>query len=666
MYIGALDALGREEAPPSQYVSLIDDFLDSWTAHGFNRCYRARGWARRVTWAVICLALLVFCTFLCFNVITNYLATPKNIRMKIIQETRTEFPAVTLCNLSPLATKKKLPENSVWSALADLEQEYSGGSGCEGLTFSTYPDISDDGYFSYHDDYDYDYFYSGDFSSNDTEDSNSKNHTNGKTDTSSDGKNDIIDTSPDGKADTDADDDNYVTYDNGNTDTISDTNSDFNSDTDTDNDTVDGSSDSRAATMRRREGASPLGYDVEGKAGPKQRNGRDFDQPTNTRLTEDEAFRAIRSAAPSGERSEAAVERLRLSCSKYYRFIKVINSDNKTPSKWDTPGEPCPDENFKEEAVWNPVCRGEVFKDSYGGYTYTLNPYIEAEKRSSDGLVWVCILCAPTSCSTCKPTCIEKSEMQKLISDDLSIEKIKMMFQKSYTADFSDIIGQFTPTKKELFEYATPVKDFITTCSYNGLPCFFQNFVSWPSDEFGQCYSFNLRRKLKGNKFREPRTSTFVGPGSGLWLTLNINTARYLSLLSPEVGVRVIVHDPRTVPFPEEEGFNIPPGASSSIRIFKKVFQYLTDSREGCYRNLPNEDIHTLQTCKKWCLESLYWKECGCYKGQNPAYNKMDNLKEKPSQHCSLFNITQKLCMDIVEFEFQEKVKECNCVHPCT
>ena len=56
-------------------------------------------------------------------------------------------------------------------------------------------------------------------------------------------------------------------------------------------------------------------------------------------------------------------------------------------------------------------------------------------------------------------------------------------------------------------------------------------------------------------------------PQSGLRVTLNVDTNNYASLLTPDVGVRVLVHPPDQLPFPEERGFSVVPGFSTAVGI---------------------------------------------------------------------------------------------------
>ncbi|XP_042860296.1 degenerin-like protein unc-105 [Penaeus japonicus] len=341
---------------------------------------------------------------------------------------------------------------------------------------------------------------------------------------------------------------------------------------------------------------------------------------------------------------------VRLSCSKYYRLLKKISEvrgDTEVIKSSDVPK--CGMKAFREGVRWSHVCQVEVIDDNFGSYTYYLREYNETRIGDS--------ICSNT-CQFCGPA---DSDMNGTTNSSLTKELIRQMFEKSYTADFSDVMGRFTPTTEDLSRFADSVKDFFVSCSFDGWPCFYTNFWSWPSDRFGSCYTFNHRRRAKGG-FREPRKTYSVGPGSGLRLTLNINASNYLAMLSPEIGLRVVVHDPRVIPFPEDEGFNIPAGVSTSVSIRKKKYKYLTGS---CYNENLSNNIRTIATCRKWCLERMFWEQCNCSRGQSPSYKYMKDWRRKPVRRCSYFNIDDKLCMDFVNFEFLSRADSCDCVSPC-
>ena len=53
-------------------------------------------------------------------------------------------------------------------------------------------------------------------------------------------------------------------------------------------------------------------------------------------------------------------------------------------------------------------------------------------------------------------------------------------------------------------------------------------------------------------------------------MELNIEQQEYVSSLSNEAGMRIMIHPRGTYPFPEDQGFSIPPGYKTSVGL-KKV-----------------------------------------------------------------------------------------------
>ena len=56
---------------------------------------------------------------------------------------------------------------------------------------------------------------------------------------------------------------------------------------------------------------------------------------------------------------------------------------------------------------------------------------------------------------------------------------------------------------------------------------------------------------------------------SGLTLDLFVNQDEYIPSLSQEAGVRVLLTDERSIPFPVDEGFTVSPGFATSIGLRK-------------------------------------------------------------------------------------------------
>lgn len=54
---------------------------------------------------------------------------------------------------------------------------------------------------------------------------------------------------------------------------------------------------------------------------------------------------------------------------------------------------------------------------------------------------------------------------------------------------------------------------------------------------------------------------------TGLSLTLFVNQDQYIPVLTPEAGIRVLLHRQGQVPLMEEEGFDIHPGTKSGVSV---------------------------------------------------------------------------------------------------
>ncbi|XP_068238635.1 degenerin-like protein asic-1 [Palaemon carinicauda] len=343
----------------------------------------------------------------------------------------------------------------------------------------------------------------------------------------------------------------------------------------------------------------------------------------------------------------------RQSCSLYYKYLQYLKEDDSiavgesVKFTSDRPNN-CPLENYKEDVTYNPVCALEVFCDNFGCFDYNMQDYKETTKYDEIYKEW-------TRCPSCAQDCWPISSFESWQKGNLNAVQVSSIFQSSRSPDFSDILGTFIPSKADIEAYSLSAQDFIQTCSFDRRACSHKQFHTWTSDKYGQCYTFNsaFRKVVHKKKDKNetgnaiPRKTSSIGPMSGIRLTLNINAKDYVSLLSPDVGARIIVHSPHLLPFPEDEGFNISPGLSVSVSISLKKILRVGQPYGKCEDKTSSEIFkeYSAVTCRKVCLEREFWNTCGCFSGQSPVYN--DKYHEKPSRQCSPFNVTQSTCLII-------------------
>ncbi|KAJ8317417.1 hypothetical protein KUTeg_005321 [Tegillarca granosa] len=83
------------------------------------------------------------------------------------------------------------------------------------------------------------------------------------------------------------------------------------------------------------------------------------------------------------------------------------------------------------------------------------------------------------------------------------------------------------------------------------------NFTKFQTSEYGNCYT------IESDKFTTRRTGSLYG----LWLTLNLESDEYMTNFADAYGIKLIIHEPGTFPFPAEEGITINPNFETTIGL---------------------------------------------------------------------------------------------------
>ena len=83
------------------------------------------------------------------------------------------------------------------------------------------------------------------------------------------------------------------------------------------------------------------------------------------------------------------------------------------------------------------------------------------------------------------------------------------------------------------------------------------------SPSYGTCYTFN-----SGRNSRTVRKASLTGVNNGLSIEMFIDQANYMiNKLSTQSGMRLVLHNPKTTPLPEEEGLDLAPNTASSVAV---------------------------------------------------------------------------------------------------
>ncbi|XP_070543785.1 amiloride-sensitive sodium channel subunit gamma-like [Ptychodera flava] len=156
-------------------------------------------------------------------------------------------------------------------------------------------------------------------------------------------------------------------------------------------------------------------------------------------------------------------------------------------------------------------------------------------------------------------------------------------------------------------------EDLIQECVFNGITCSSKNFTLVLNPMYGNCYSFNT-----GANGADIIHTSKPGPSTGLQLTLFIEQNEYLNGSTENAGAVVLVHPPDTVPFPEEQGLELPPGFSTSLGVRLSVIERIGGKYSDCIKAgemplLYKGYNYSVEACVKTCYQNTLVNDCKCF-----------------------------------------------------
>nr|XP_042897191.1 amiloride-sensitive sodium channel subunit beta-like [Parasteatoda tepidariorum] len=160
------------------------------------------------------------------------------------------------------------------------------------------------------------------------------------------------------------------------------------------------------------------------------------------------------------------------------------------------------------------------------------------------------------------------------------------------------------------------------------------------------------------------------GSNSGLQLILHINKMNAVDLLNHEIGARVIIHDPRDLPFVAEYGINVRPKDMSAIEVTLAEITRLGPPWGSCVpedTRLFFEEIpfpYSILGCEKLCRHRHLTRRCACTGRQYLRGSVLFKMTTK-YDFCEIENATQYDCMNQVIEDIEKRKISCNCKAPC-
>ncbi|XP_071044531.1 acid-sensing ion channel 4-A-like [Parasteatoda tepidariorum] len=240
-------------------------------------------------------------------------------------------------------------------------------------------------------------------------------------------------------------------------------------------------------------------------------------------------------------------------------------------------------------------------------------------------------------------------------------ESESQFLNESQAKDLSDIWGNLGITLQHLQTYGHKVYDLIVQCTYNAKDCFDQSITKYlplvtenititdyPSTRLGYCHTIKLNQSTLGKVRR-------TGQTLGLTLTLNIERTQYWDLLSPEYGVRIMVHPRYAYPTVDRGGIVLHPGTKSYMSIRIREIERLSTPYGDCSKSfedsplydilkardsfiLKSRQYYTYEFCQSVCRELHLLNKCDCVEEQfinssfkfcNPCNDKEERCKDR-------------------------------------
>ncbi|KAE8614840.1 hypothetical protein XENTR_v10008329 [Xenopus tropicalis] len=237
--------------------------------------------------------------------------------------------------------------------------------------------------------------------------------------------------------------------------------------------------------------------------------------------------------------------------------------------------------------------------------------------------------------------------------------------------NFTFALSQLTP--QEQMELGHQLENMLISCIFHDEVCNESFFTPFLNPKLGICYTFNGRRQAdlqhwQNYQQEEYLNATKAGFSYGLTMELFIEQSEYISSLSTTAGLRVVLHGQGKMPFPEDEGVNVPPGQESDIGIVKVHVKRLQEpysskcSNGNDIRNFYTDVYGTdysRETCKKSCAQAKMIKNCGC---------RMWEFPEPPGSNVPLCNISEPSvnhCVEMYEYKLSHDQLKCHCPLQC-
>ncbi|CAH1252657.1 ASIC5 [Branchiostoma lanceolatum] len=188
-------------------------------------------------------------------------------------------------------------------------------------------------------------------------------------------------------------------------------------------------------------------------------------------------------------------------------------------------------------------------------------------------------------------------------------------------------------------------------CFWKGTHCTQWNFTH-SFGHYGNCYTFNANAN-------NPLYQTMQGAGNGFkaFVDLKVNqyTETFFASGNSEVGLKLLVHDPREPPMMDTQGIALAPGNHAFIAVKQILYENHVPPWGVCQDlQLEYYDTYTLNGCYLECRSKHVVRNCSCRPYNLPG--------TAPScDPTTLFSCAKQILDKVVTGELT-----CDCPVPCS
>ena len=216
------------------------------------------------------------------------------------------------------------------------------------------------------------------------------------------------------------------------------------------------------------------------------------------------------------------------------------------------------------------------------------------------------------------------------------------------------------------------LEDMLISCIFQRQPCDKNDFVLFQLPSLFNCFTFK-----RGRELGETSVGGFASALSLIIYTESLEPPTSRAFVKQPFymnsnGIRVLIAPSNTLAALGNSGYDVPPGASTSIGFDITEHIRLSEPYSECRSTesmqLEGNVAYSFVECRNICVHKIVIRECGCYPTRYIMRSKRKDVPPCIGQSTSTRGSGTFECQERVLAHIEQTVdykKECNCHWPC-